>query len=334
MSVLIPVFNAADSLKGVLADLRAQTLREWEAVFVDDGSTDGSSRHLDHAALADPRIHVLHMPHGGIATALNAGLELCRAPVVARMDADDRMSPDRLERLAAHLAANPGVGLVSSLVEFGGDRRVQAGYAAYVDWVNSITSHADISLTRFVESPLAHPSVAFRRELAARYGGYRIGPFPEDYELWLRWIECGVRMEKIPQTLLRWNDPPNRLSRTDSRYSQDAFFATKAPFLARETEKLRGNRPLWLWGAGRRTRRRMRHLEEHGCRPAGYVDIDPRKLRAVLPDNRPVIAPAVLPPPLEAFVLGCVGKRGARELIRATLTGHGYREGLDFLMCA
>ncbi len=264
VSVLIPLYNAAPTLKGVLADLKAQTLRRRETVFVDDGSTDSTAEILAAAGRADPTIRVAYVAHGGIPKALQTGLALCRAPVVVRMDA----------------------------------------------------------------------SVAFRRELPARYGGYRDGPFPEDYELWLRLIEHGVRMEKLPQTLLCWNDPPHRLSRTDTRYLPDAFFAAKAPFLARETERLRGKRPIWLWGAGRRTRRRMRHLEEHGCRPAGYVDVDPKKLRSVLPGNRPVIGPADLPPPREAFVLGCVGKRGAREHIRASLAGRGYREGVDFLMCA
>ena len=68
----------------------------------------------------------------------------------------------------------------------------------------------------------------FRRELVARHGGYRAGDFPEDYELWLRWLDAGVRMAKVPRPLLTWHDSTGRLSRTDARYDPEAFFRLKA----------------------------------------------------------------------------------------------------------
>jgi hypothetical protein len=82
-----------------------------------------------------------------------------------------------------------------------------------------------MSLRCFVEASVAHPSVMFRRELLEKYGGYRDGPFPQDYELWLRWLEAGVRFGKVDAELLTWNDPPQRLWRTDTRYSVEAFYA-------------------------------------------------------------------------------------------------------------
>ena len=57
----------------------------------------------------------------------------------------------------------------------------------------------------------------FRRELVERWGGYVDGDFPEDYDLWLRWLEAGVRMDKLPDTLLIWNDSATRLSRRGQR---------------------------------------------------------------------------------------------------------------------
>src|SRR6185436_16591977 len=107
---------------------------------------------------------------------------------------------------------NRPIGLVGCLVEFGGDRSASEGYALHVDWINALTTPDEIALNRFVESPLAHPSVMFRRELVEKHGGYRAGDFPEDYELWLRWMEAGARMGKVPRVLLTWQDGPGRLS--------------------------------------------------------------------------------------------------------------------------
>jgi glycosyltransferase involved in cell wall biosynthesis len=277
--------------------------------------------------------------------ALQAGLAAGRGELVARMDADDEAHPERLAEQVAFLAApaNRAIGLVGCLVDYGGNRATNAGYALHVDWINSLVTPEEIALNRFVESPLAHPSVMFRRELVARHGGYRAGDFPEDYELWLRWLDAGVRMAKVPRVLLRWHDPPGRLSRTDARYAPAAFFRMKAEWIAREVRRRDrqaaaegGQLPsVWIWGAGRPTRLRAAHLERHGVRIAGYIDIDAKKTtRALGGRGVPVIAPADLPAPGGVFALGYVSTRGARDLIRADLVRRGYGEGRDFLMCA
>jgi hypothetical protein len=76
-------------------------------------------------------------------------------------------------------------------------------------------------------------------------------------------------------------------------------------------------------------------LESHGVTIAGYVDVDARKVtRALGGTGMPVIGPEALPPAGNAFVLGYVSSRGARDFIRAALDERGYVEGRDFLMCA
>ena len=350
LTVLLPVRNAAATLPRAVASVRAQTRRDWELVVVDDGSTDGSRDWLRRAAAEDPRIRLVEQPAHGLVSALNAGLAAARGRFIARMDADDECHPERLAAQADLLTANPDLGLVSCLVGFGGDRAANAGYALHVDWVNALVTPEEIALNRFVESPLAHPSVMFRREVAERHGGYRDGDFPEDYELWLRWLEAGVRMAKVPRELLTWHDAPGRLSRIDPRYDPEAFFRVKAGYVAQEVARTVGwdrqippsfeagsatppYRPVWIWGAGRPTRKRAAHLTAYGLRIAGYVDIDPRKTGKRV-GGVPVIGPEALPQPGRAFVLGYVGSRGARELIRAELARRGYSEGRDFLMCA
>lgn len=333
VSVLMPVRDAAPTLDRALESLRTQTLADWELIAIDDGSVDDSASRLHRAAADDRRVRVLSPGKVGLVAALNLGLAAATAPQVARMDADDAMHPARLAAQRALLDARAELGLVGCRVDYGGDRAAQAGYALHVDWLNGLVTPEAIALNRFVESPLAHPSVMFRRALVARHGGYRAGDFPEDYELWLRWLDAGVRMAKVPEVLLTWHDSPGRLSRTDARYDPEAFFRVKADYLARELRRIGGGREVWVWGAGRPTRKRAAHLADHGVVIAGFVDIDAKKTGRQV-GGVPVIAPDQLPPPGGRIVLGYVAARGARELIRAALTGRGYAEGRDFLMCA
>jgi glycosyltransferase involved in cell wall biosynthesis len=351
VSVVLPVHNAVSTIARAVGSIRAQTFSDWELVAADDGSTDGTREFLRECAREEPRLRLLEQRHAGVAAAANAGAAFARGRFVARMDADDESHPERLVVQATFLNApeNQAVGVVGSGVEFGGDRATNAGYALHVDWANSLTSPEAIALNRFIESPLVNPSVMFRRELLAQHGGYRDGDFPEDYELWLRWLDAGVRMAKVPRVLLTWHDAPMRLTRTDARYTPEKFFQVKAGWIAREVGRIILNPPsarrvednasypqkIFIWGAGRHTRKRAAHLAAHGVTIAGYIDVDAKKTgRGVGGTGLPVLAATALPPPGEIFVLSYVTTRGARDYNREKLLARGFVEGRDFLICA
>ncbi|MBW3597084.1 MAG: glycosyltransferase [Planctomycetes bacterium] len=333
VSVVLPVRNGAVSVAAAVASVRAQTFSDWELLVVDDGSRDETAAVVSAAAQRDRRIRLLRRPPRGIAEALIFGCAAARGEFIARMDADDWMAPQRLELQSRFLKQHPQTGLVSCRVVYGGDPAVTPGYAEHVAWLNSLDTAESIALRRFVDSPVAHPSVMFRRSVMERLGGYRAGDFPEDYELWLRWHEAGVRFAKAPEELLVWNDPPTRLSRTDPRYRVEAFYQLKCEYLARWLKAEAPRRQVWLWGAGRITRLRFRGLERHGVRIAGYIDIDPAKAGRVL-DGRPIVLPRDLPPREDSFILAGVGVRGARDLIVGQLLDKGWREAEDFLAAA
>lgn len=332
----MPVWNAAATVGRAIASVRAQTWGDWELIVVDDGSTDGTREALRELAEAEPRMRVIAAGHAGVAAAANAAMAAARGEFIARMDADDVSHPERLAEQVAFFdrRENAAVGVAGSLVAFGGDRAANAGYALHVDWSNTLVTAEEIALNRFVEQPVVNPSTMFRRELVVRHGGFRDGDFPEDYELWLRWIDAGVRVEKVPRVLLTWHDAPTRATRTDDRYAAEKFFRVKAEWIARELARVAGARSVWVWGAGRPTRKRAAWLAGHGVRIAGYVDVDAKKIgRGIGGTGLPVIGPEALPAPGEIFVLGYVTRRGARELHRAELRRRGYAEGRDFLMC-
>lgn len=334
ISIVLPVRNAGATIAAVLNSIRAQTFTAWELVVVDDGSQDETPRILKAAARADARIRLLTQEADGIVAALQTGCRAARGNFIARMDADDVMLPERLARQVDFLEQHPQIGVVSCRVRFGGNVTQQAGYAAHVEWINSLLTPEAIALRRFVEAPVAHPSVMFRRELLAQHGGYAGGAFPEDYELWLRWLDAGVRFGKVDAELLIWNDPPTRLSRVAPRYSLENFYRLKCDYLARWLKaQVPPSRELWLWGAGRITRQRFRALETAGHPFTGFIDIDPKKF-GTMRDGRCVVGPDQLPETQRAFILGGVSKRGAREMICAELDRQRCREGKDYLLVA
>ena len=328
VSVLLPVFNAASTVTAAVDSLLAQDCPALEIIAADDGSTDGTGPLLDALAARDRRLRVLHLPHQGIAGTLNAGLAAARGRFIARMDADDVSLPGRLRRQRDFLDAHPETGLVSCLVRFGGDARRAGGFARLVDWMNACRSNEELRVNRFRETPIPHPSVMFRAELPMRHGGYREGPFPEDWELWLRWMDAGVRMEKLPETLLVWNDPPGRLTRTDAHYAEAAFTQTRALWLARHLLR-EGRREVCVIGGGRVSRRRALPLQAHGIRIRAWVDIDPHKIGNMV-HGIPVIARDALPAGI--FILICLTGHGAPEEAAAWLRSRGLRAGRDYLI--
>lgn len=334
VSVLLPVRDGENTLPRALDSLLAQSMGRFEIIAVNDGSCDGTANVLDAYAAKDPRVIPLHCAARGLVPALEEGLRHCTAPFVARMDADDVCLCERLEKQVALLQNAPHIGVASCLVQYGGDRSLQGGYARHVDWANSRITHEQISLARFRESPLPHPSVMFRRELVERFGGYRDGNFPEDYELWLRWLDAGVRFEKVAAPLLQWNDPPGRLSRCDPRYGMEQFYQVKAHFLARWLQRHNPFHPVvHVLGAGRVSRKRAEALCSRGVQIETYYDVDPRKIGHVV-NGRPVLDRNDVPPPGKAFLLSYVANHDAFEDIRGFLEARGHVMGRDFIPAA
>lgn len=99
ISVVVPVYNAANYLDACLESLCAQDYPDWEAVLVDDGSTDDSPRLCDAWAAKEPRIRVLHRENGGVSAARNAGIAEAKGELLAFLDSDDRVEPGYLSTL-------------------------------------------------------------------------------------------------------------------------------------------------------------------------------------------------------------------------------------------
>lgn len=329
ITVLLPFYNAESTLPAALSSVLAQDFDDFELLAVDDGSQDGSVEIVRSFAARDARVRLLQPGRLGLVGALNHGLTQARAPLIARMDADDAMHPGRLRRQHDFMHAHPALGLCGCRVRVVPEERMEAGFREYIRWQNACVTPEQIADEIYWESPIAHPSFMFRRDVVIRAGGYRQGDFPEDYELLLRLHRAGVAMAKVPEVLLDWTDSPGRATRTDPRYARQAFDRLRAAHLA-EDARLR-NRPLVIWGAGRRTRQRVNLLLDQGFQPAAWIDIDPKKIGKHI-RGATVHGPEWLDRSERPFVLVYVTSHGARELIGEQLQAFGYQRGRDYLM--
>jgi glycosyltransferase involved in cell wall biosynthesis len=327
----MPCCNAADTVDEAIASLLDQTWQDFELIAVDDGSTDATYERLMDWTERDPRISVLSFPHRGIIEALNAGISACNAPYIARMDADDRVHPKRLEKQVSFLEAHPDVAVVGCLVEGFPAEMVGEGFHLYLEWLNRLLTPEAIAREIFIESPLVHPSVVIRRTWLERVGGYQDHGWPEDYDLWLRMYLEGACFAKVPEVLLYWREHTTRLTRTDDRYSAENLLRAKAHYLYRGP--LRDRDAVILWGAGRMGRRISKYLLQEGAPLLAFVDIDPAKIGRTR-RGLPIIPPEDLlgwwRRSNHPIVLAAVASRGARALIRDRLTELGLVEGLDW----
>jgi glycosyltransferase involved in cell wall biosynthesis len=327
------VRDAAETLPECLESLARQTLADHEVVAVDDGSKDGGAEILEARSRGDSRLRVLRTPPRGLVPALNLALAEARARLVARMDADDVSHPERLERQAHWLEGDGGLDVLGCRVEFVPSAGVPTpgGMRSYVEWSNGLLDHRSMARERFVESPLVHPSAAMRRESLVRLEGWREFDGPEDYDLWLRAFEAGLRFAKLDEVLLRWRDRPDRLTRTDPRYAPERFLALKLAALGRGP--LASSRPVVVWGAGKIGKAWGRALLAAGHRLAAFVEVDPRKLGQRI-HGAPVRAVGEAGVPSGALHLAAVGQPGARSRIRAEAARLGLVEGVDLVAVA
>ena len=337
VSVLLPLRNASSTLDAAIRSISGQSFREWELLLINNTRSSPVQARTDKSASIahvwtrrDPRIRVIEEPNIGIAHALNTGLKYAAAPLIARMDADDIAHSERLARQVAYTNAHPEIGVLGTRTRFETTVEKSSGMAWFVNWQNAIITPHEHYMKRFVDSPLAHPTVIFRRELVDRFGGYSTDPLPEDHELWLRWMHQGVRFAKLPEELLTWHDHAHRLSRTHPNYSVDAFFTTKAKWIAAwYARKYAHQRPIIIAGTSRLCRDRAAKLEEQGMRIQAFTDVKKREVPGYA-----FIAHDELPASGEALIISFISQRGTGDRIAAFLSSRGLVEGEDFILAA
>lgn len=204
LSVGISLFNAQLYLSNTIVSILNQSYQNWELILIDDGSTDGSLSIANYYASQDERIRVISdgvnrkLPYR-----LNQLIKESDGDFIVRMDADDIMHPERLERQLDFLKKNTQFDLVSTgLISINNNNQVK-GYRK-VDKL-----YSDFGMPK-LSYPIVHPSVMARKSWYER--NYYSEKFPraEDFELWTRSIvNNDFKMAVMPELLLYYREEGN-----------------------------------------------------------------------------------------------------------------------------
>lgn len=223
VTVLIPC-HSLEYLERAIKSIEEQSLGadKFEILLVADRiESHAASDILDKFKL---NFRIIQSKSPGIVEALNLGLRNVASKYVARMDEDDLMMPDRLEKQLDYLESNENVVAVGGQIHFIDENGVQIGRDFHRKRINLKDSHL------LYASPIAHPAVMFRSESVAKVGGYR-DFLPEDWDLWVRLREIG-QIENLHLTVLKYRIHPKQLSREKmyskwmgSQYVAASYFA-------------------------------------------------------------------------------------------------------------
>ncbi|MCW5649310.1 MAG: glycosyltransferase [Ramlibacter sp.] len=197
VSVLLCTNRVDDYLFRAIESVRTQTYPAVELVLVLNGAAAGAAQEVEAVVARFTRAKVLATGVAHLNHSLNIGLDAASGELLARMDADDLCYADRLSVQVAFMLAHPDVAVCGSWYEFVDNND------APLQTVKLAVDHQAIRRKAFYANPLCHPSVMYRRDVVARFGGYLGGLFAEDYDLWVRMMmEPSVRFATVPQVLL------------------------------------------------------------------------------------------------------------------------------------
>ncbi len=325
ISVIIPVYQAEhfihDSIKSVLS----QSFTDFELILIINGNHQPTIEKINE--LEDKRIQKIYLEHADVVEAVNQGIEASSANYIARLDADDTMPFDRLQLQYDYLQAHPDVDVVSGKVKYLGDNTQNRGYYLHVKWLNELFSHEQMYFNRFVDAPVANPSLMIRKSVFKKGGLYKKGDFPEDYEMMLRWMHHGVKFGKVNAEVLHWRDHHARATRNHPMYSKEAFMRMKALYLSKWFESIGRSKEILIWGNSRVIRQSANELTKVGFSIKGFIDVKS-------PSN-PDMKPSVFHYsniPKNLFIISMVSDRKGRKEIHQFLIANGYKEGEDFYM--
>lgn len=225
-SVVIATYNCAAYIRQAVASALDQTLaRElYEVIVLDDGSTDDTASVLAEFGNA---ISYVRLDHGGVSKARNHGIRMARGRYVAFLDADDYWLPQRLERALDVLKSDERIFVNTDYyLETKGDLATEPFFRSRsLECLFELEARSQFDFA--LEQNFIHcMTVAPKKALHAAGGFNERLCYGEDWDLWLRLLECGyaVRLVREPCAVYRYMRPGAASSRYNYRMARDKLF--------------------------------------------------------------------------------------------------------------
>ena len=253
VSILMPVKNAAPYLNECLDSIVNQSYLNWELIAVNDHSTDFSKDILMNYQNKDIRIKVYENNKTGIINALKIALKKSNGTLITRMDADDIMAPYKLDQLVKLLTQHQNGYVATGLVKyFSTSKKLNEGYLNYEKWLNNLTSNNANFSQLYKECVIPSPCWMLNKADLLKIGAFDSTIYPEDYDLTFRMFYGKLKVLGTNKILHYWRDYPERTSRTNANYSNNAFPKIKIHYFIKY--ELDSNKQLIVWGAGKKSK--------------------------------------------------------------------------------
>lgn len=210
VSVIVPAYNVQNYIEEALISLQQQTFANFEALVVDDGSTDETAEIVKRFCVQDSRFKLLQKPNGGLSSARNHGMKHASTDYIALLDADDRYEPDKLAAHVKVLDTHPEVGVVYSASKAIRDD----GEATFMQ-LSGKPIYADPLKSLLCKNFVGHGSNAvFRRCIVAQVGFFdETLRSSEDVDYWIRIATLGCwTFHRDPRPLACYRVRPSGLS--------------------------------------------------------------------------------------------------------------------------
>ncbi|WP_409079695.1 glycosyltransferase family 2 protein [Salibacter sp.] len=265
----MPVKNAAAWLGESIRSIQKQSYDNWELVAVEDHSSDDSLSILHSFSQSDPAITYYQNSADGIIPALRLALTKTTGDFITRMDADDRMPPNKLEVLIEKAVQNREA-LTTGLVKYFCDEgEVSSGYLEYEKWLNDTVANEKFTENMFRECVVASPNWLISKEHLEKLKIFERLIYPEDYHMILLLWRAGVEFQSVNEVTHLWREHPKRTSRNSTHYQQKAFFDLKVAFFLDNV--LEENDQLVIFGSGKKAKLAKQVLTK---KEVNYLQLD------------------------------------------------------------
>ncbi len=229
---------------------------------VNDFSEDESGKVLKAYAAKDPRIKVFDNTAKGIIPALRLAYANSTGQLITRMDADDLMAPEKLKVLKQIMLSKGRGVLATGKVKYIAENTLGGGYQRYESWLNGLIDQKNHFEEIYRECVIPSPCWMVWRKDLERCKAFEPDVYPEDYDLVFRFYKFGLKPVGSDEVLHFWRDHDSRSSRNDPHYANQQYFKLKVPrFQELDREP---DRPLVLWGAGKKGKLLASMLTENG----------------------------------------------------------------------
>lgn len=210
-SVIIPAYNASQTIRSTVASVLLQSDRDLEVILVDDGSTDDTLSILLDVACKDTRVRVVSQPNGGVSSARNYGAQLAKGNLLAFLDADDQWESAKLARHRSVHEGDPMLDASFAQVAFCPDRTGPLVRRRSVSRIPR--GYLDLSQV-LVENPVCTTSnFVIRRQTFEEIGGFDEGlRYAEDQEILARLLDLGHLARGIQEELVLYRMSEDGLS--------------------------------------------------------------------------------------------------------------------------